>query len=1143
MDALQPDDPVNVGAYRLVGRLGAGGMGSVYLGVSPGGRKVAVKLIHPDYVRDREFRERFSREVEAARRVGGFHTAQVVDADPLADPPWMVTAFIQGPSLQDAVYGAGPLGPDETRALGAGLAEGLAAIHACGLVHRDVKPSNVILGDDGPRIIDFGIARLAGMSTMTASGAVLGTLAYMSPEQVKGEPAGATSDVFSLASTLVFAATGRSPFDGETTAAVVYRIANEEPDLTRLPGDAAFRRLIALCLAKNPADRPPLGEILADLSASGEQGRVPRQPVNTKTSADTAAGHPPTLPAWASTPTVTTGAPGDRRAAATRTLPRDIASFTGRRQQLQDLMDAASGAGGVVGIHAIGGMAGIGKTAFAVHAAHRLADRFPGGQIFLPLHGHTPGQQPVDPADALASLLLTAGVPAGQIPEGLQARTALWRDRLAERQLLLVLDDAASSEQVLPLLPGTGGSLVLVTSRRHLSALDDTMAISLDTLPAGEAAALLARLAGRPGLSADDAAVGEITRLCGYLPLAIGMVARQLRHHPSWSPAGRAAELAAARDRLELMATENLSVAAAFDLSYADLSVDQQRLFRRLGVHPGSEFDAYAAAALDGIDLAAARRGLEALYDKYLISESAQGRYRLHDLIREHARALAGRLDPDDDRGQATTRLLSYYQYTAARADALIARQTRPALATGDGAIPAAVPALADRQQALAWARAERATLFACLDHATVAGQRARVIALTAGLSGLLRSDGPWAEAITRHTAAVQAAQDLGDRLGLANALNDLGDARQLTSDYLGAAQALEQALDIYRDLGDGVGQANALNNLGYVRSGTGDYPAATEEQEQALSISHDVGDRLGQANALRGLGGLGHMTGNYSAAAPAMERALDIYRDLGDGVGQADALTGLGDVWRMTGDYPAAIQALEQSLDISRDLGDRLGQAYALLILGIVRRMTGDYPAAIQALEQSLDIYRDHGARLSQADALNELGTVRRITGDYPAAIQALEQSLDICRNYGYRPGQACALGYLGVVWRLMGDYAAAAQALEESLDICRDLGSRNAETETLIHMGMLHLVTGDLVQADECHQQALGLARATASSWDEAHALAGLGRCALARGHATQAESFLLQALEIFRRIGAAEVTDLLAELDTLTGPQTAG
>jgi tetratricopeptide (TPR) repeat protein/transcriptional regulator with XRE-family HTH domain len=600
-------------------------------------------------------------------------------------------------------------------------------------------------------------------------------------------------------------------------------------------------------------------------------------------------------------------------AATMRTLPRDIASFTGRQQELAELVEAAAGAGGVVGIHAIGGMAGVGKTAFAVHAAYRLADRFPGGQIFLPLHGHTPGQQPVDPADALASLLATAGVPAAQVPPGLEARMALWRDRLAEQQLLLVLDDAASSEQVRPLLPGTGGSLVLVTSRRHLSALDDATAVSLDTLPGEEAAALLVRLAGRAELSPADPAVAEITGLCGFLPLAIGMVARQLHHHPAWTPARRAAELAAAVDRLELMATENLSVAAAFNLSYADLSGDQQRLFRRLGLHPGADIDGYAAAALDGTDLSAARRGLEALYDQYLLTEPAQGRYRMHDLIREHARALAGRLDSDGDRDEATTRLLDYYQHTAARADALIARQTRLAAADVDGTRPTAVPALASREQALAWARAERANLIACLDQATATGQHVRVTALTAGLAGLLRSDGPWAQAITRHRAAIAAARHLGDRLGQAGALNDLGHVRRMTGDYPAAAQVLEEALDLYRDLGDRLGQANALCDLGIARLAMGDYPAGAQVLEQALDLYRDLGDRHGQARALLYLGAALRQRGDYPAAAQALERALDVYRDLGDQLGQANVLSRLGDVRRATGDYPAAAQVQEQ--------------------------------------------------------------------------------------------------------------------------------------------------------------------------------------------------------------------------------------
>jgi tetratricopeptide (TPR) repeat protein len=742
----------------------------------------------------------------------------------------------------------------------------------------------------------------------------------------------------------------------------------------------------------------------------------------------------------------------------------------------------------------------VGKTAFAVHAAHRLANRFPGGQIFLPLHGHTPGQAPVDPGDALASLLLTAGVPAGLIPPGAEARMALWRDRLAGQQLLLVLDDAVGSEQVLPLLPGAGGSLVLVTSRRQLSALEDATAISLDTLLPGEAAELLVRLASRAGLGAGDPEVAEIARLCGYLPLAIGMVARQLRHHPAWTAAGRAAELAAAAGRLELMSTENLSVAAAFDLSYADLGPDLQRLFRRLGLHPGAEIDGYAAAALDGTNVTAARRGLEALYDQYLLTESAADRYRMHDLIREHARVLADRVDSDDDRDRATARLLDYYQQTAARADALIARQPRPApaAATGaDGAVLAAVPVLADPEQALAWARAERASLLACLDHATGAGQHARIIALTAGLAGLLRRDGPWAEAITRHTTAIQAARSAGDRLGQANALRELGVVRRLTGDFPAAAQALEQALGIYRDLGD----------------------------------------RLGQANALRELGGLRGLTGDYPTAAQALEQALGIYQDLGDGLGQANALWNLGDVRRMTGDYPAAAQAAEQALGIYQDLGDRLGQANALYLLGLVRRLTGDYPAAAQALERALGIYRDLGDRLGQANALNDLGDVRRMTGDYPAAAQVLEQALGIYGDIGNRFGQANALNDLGVVRRLTGDYPAAAQLLEQALGIYRDIGSRGGQAMALNERGTLHRVGGELAQAEMCHRQALDLAREIASSWNEANALTGLGRCALAAGRTSEAEDDLRQALEIFRRIDAADAGDFSRELAALT------
>ncbi|WP_436789075.1 outer membrane protein assembly factor BamB family protein [Yinghuangia sp. YIM S10712] len=270
MDPLAPSDPQRVGVYTLLGRLGGGGMGQVYLGRSPGGRPVAVKVVHGTIAADRGFRLRFAQEVEAARRVGGFHTAPVVDADPEGDPPWLVTAYVPGPSLHDAVAASGPMPVDTVRSLGAGLAEGLAAIHACGLVHRDLKPANVILADDGPRVIDFGIARaMGGGSELTVTGTMIGTPGFMSPEQARGDAeVGPESDVFSLGSVLAFAATGEGPFGGGSLAGIVYRIVSGQADLARLPDE--LRDVVTACLAPEPSRRPTLEAVTEGLTRGGD---------------------------------------------------------------------------------------------------------------------------------------------------------------------------------------------------------------------------------------------------------------------------------------------------------------------------------------------------------------------------------------------------------------------------------------------------------------------------------------------------------------------------------------------------------------------------------------------------------------------------------------------------------------------------------------------------------------------------------------------------------------------------------------------------------------------------------------------------------------------------------------------------------
>jgi tetratricopeptide (TPR) repeat protein/transcriptional regulator with XRE-family HTH domain len=775
---------------------------------------------------------------------------------------------------------------------------------------------------------------------------------------------------------------------------------------------------------------------------------------------------------------------GGSAAAASRTLPRDIAAFTGRQAELGQLMAqwAAAAGGGVVSIHAIGGMAGIGKTTLAVHAAHWMAGRFPDGQLFLPLHGHTPGQRPVDPADALASLLLAAGVAAQAIPAGLDARAGCWRDHLAGKKVLLVLDDAAGHEQVGPLLPGSAGCLVLVTSRRRLAALEDVAVLSLDTLAPEEAAALLARLAGRPDLGPGDAGAAEITRLCGYLPLAIGMLGRQLAHHPAWTTAGLAAELAAAKQRLELMTAENLSVAAAFGLSYRDLTAAQRRLFRRLGLHPGADIDAYAAAALNGTTPGQARRHLEALYDQHLITQPASGRYRFHDLIREHARTLAAAGDPAA-RDAAATRLLDYYLHTAWAAGQHIPSPTNPEGLPPPGRPAASAPPVSTPQQAAAWLEAERANLQAAVGYAAATARPLYAMSISAAMDGFLQTRGYWDQGLVLHQAALDAALQAGDRAGQAHALMMLSPMQTMTEDTRAAAASATRALQLYRDLGDRAGQAEAHTMIGFLHTATSDYPPAAAELRQALELFGDLGHRRGQGDALHYLGQVHLCTGDYPAAAACHRQALELYRDTGYRSGQADALLCLGMVQRLTGDYLAAAATLPQALTLFRDLGDRHQQADVLAELAAVQRLTGDYRAAAASSQQALEQFRDLRQRTSQAYALNEVGLVQQLTGDYPAAAASHQQALELLRDAGDRLGQAETLNCLG------------------------ELASRTAASR----------------QARGHHAQALAIARELGAPPEEARALEGIGRSHLRDGHASEGTACLQQALAIYQRIAA--------------------
>jgi tetratricopeptide (TPR) repeat protein/transcriptional regulator with XRE-family HTH domain len=753
------------------------------------------------------------------------------------------------------------------------------------------------------------------------------------------------------------------------------------------------------------------------------------------------------------------GSAGEAAAAVTRSLPRDIGSFTGREPELARLLGTLADVtadGGPPGICVIDGMAGVGKTTLAVHAAHRLAGSFPDGQLFLPLHAHTPGQRPVSPADALASLLLAAGVAVQQIPPGVEARAGRWRDHIAGKKLLLLLDDAAGHEQVRPLLPGTPGSLVLVTSRRRLTALEDSAVISLGTLSPAEAVALLARLAGRSDLGSGAGPAAEIARLCGYLPLAIGMLARQLRHHPARTAAELAAGLAAAHDRLAVMRAENLSVAAAFDLSYADLSEAQQRLFRRLGLTPGVDIDAYAVAALDGTSLESARGQLDELYDHHLITEPSAGRYLLHDLLRDYARALAAAGDTADSLA-AAGRLVNYYAHVAAAASQHIATWTTAGGRVPPTSPPADAPQLATSSEAAAWLESERANLHAAVSYAATQKMPLHAIAIAAAMGGFLRARGHWDQAAEQYQTALIAARQAGDRPGQAGVLDELGLLQQLTSDYPAATATLAEAIGLFRDLGDLPGQAYALNHLGLVQVDMADYPAAAASHRQALALARGAGDQLAEAVSLIDVGMVQLMTGDYQAATADYEQALSLVRNIGSAFDEADALCQLGAARRLAGDYPAAIACEHQALDLFHHLGDRLGQAWALDELGRVHQLTGDYPAAAACLAEAIELFRDLGDRHGQAKALNSLGELSLRTSAAQEARSHHAEALAIARELGTPVEQARALEGMGRCL-LHRDPAEAAAHLRQALEIYQKIGAPGARLvrDTLDGLGL---------------------------------------------------------------------------------------
>ncbi len=736
------------------------------------------------------------------------------------------------------------------------------------------------------------------------------------------------------------------------------------------------------------------------------------------------------------------------QAAARRTLPTLARRFTDREDALAVIAGAVTDGerDDETSVYAIDGMPGVGKSAFAVEAADRLlkSPYYPDGVLYLYLHGNTPGQNPVEPAEALRALLTAMGIEANQIPRTLEERAAAWADLLADKKLLLLLDDAADSSQVRPLLPGTAETMVLITSRRRLTALTDADVVTLDILQPDDAAQLFVRLARRGALQPADDGVAEVVRLCGYLPLAISLMAGQFKHHPAWTTGDLISSLTSASGRLKALTAEGDSVAAAFDVSYRQLTSDQQRVFRAVGLHPGTDIEPYAAAALVGADLARARSWLEDLYDYHLIEQPTAGRYRLHDLLRELARTLAANEEPAE-RERATGRLLDYYLYTATIAGRYLARHT---LADSASVVnpPACTPELTDREPAVRWLEDERVNLFAVVDLARTT-QPGYAIGISAALAGFLRVRGYWSQALSLQQSALAAALGVGDRKGEADALNNLGGVQQAMGDYPAATTHHGQALALYRDLQDQKGEADALSDLAIVQRLTGDYAGVKSDLTRAQSLYHDLGDRLGEAKSFNDLGIVYRLTGDYQAAEINLKKALELHRELHNRLGEGNALNDLGIVYRLTGNYEAAEASLKEELDLRGEIKSPHVEANAWKELGVVYRLTGKYTDATRSLDKALELYRELRDRNCEAETLNNYGQLYSASAAPAEARVQFGNALQIARDLKVPLEEARALEGTGESYRQEGNAKDSTPPLQQALAIYRRLGSPGAE------------------------------------------------------------------------------------------------
>ncbi|MFE6449432.1 ATP-binding protein [Nocardiopsis dassonvillei] len=651
-----------------------------------------------------------------------------------------------------------------------------------------------------------------------------------------------------------------------------------------------------------------------------------------------------------------------RSAAVPRQLPLAVTGFVDRSAHLRQLDALAAEAQTGVPVAVLAGPPGVGKTALAIHWAHRTRDIFPGGALYASVHGHAPGPR-AEASQALDAILRALGVPPERIPLDLDGRSALYRSEVDGKRLLVVIDDVLNPGQVRPLLPASPGCMVVVTSRNALPGLvarDGARRLTLDVLPVADSVALLRSTVG-PRVDSEPRAAHELAEHCARLPLALRVAAERLLDRPDAALSDLVRELAAEDSRLDALAEEDelSDLRAVMTASYRALDDDTARFFRRLGLHPGPEFSCGAAAALTGNPQAEARRLLDRLTRANLVERPREERYRLHDLVRLYAVERVRAEEGPEASGEAVGRVARWYTHAAARAQ----RVEHPnfPVVPGDGQ-PEEMPEFGSVQDALNWFETERANLVAVVRAALDHGHHDTSWRLPASVYGLFELHRHWHEWRDLHAVGLRAAENAGNAFGLARNHLGMGDAQWLLDDLDAAVRHYESALEANREAGNPWVEGFALRQLGVVAWQRGERDGtAVEQVKRAIAVFRESGERRGAAMGLLSLADFGVDLGRWDEALDHSRAAIEAFEAVNADWSVAWARCTLGRSLTGSGRAGEAVTEYRQALRVFEERDDRDSRAVALLGLGDARAELGDATAAREAWNAALEYLRDH--------------------------------------------------------------------------------------------------------------------------------------------------------------------------------------